>query len=249
MHGVTSDSGNHKSVDLGPVVYAEVKFEGHPVQALIDTGSPATIVSLEFALKALADQHRPDQSPSDWELEVKQKLQLPAIRLHRYGGEPLNIVRQLPATIQRAQYTRTAVVLVQSNAPTDLLLGTDCQPHLGFQLLQTSPEGPAVDLLLGLPGCYEEDMGKDGGLGCGSGVGGTDCGADSPPDNSGRLHKLVAVRLLQAVRLPANHARMVRARVYQQMWCSMASIRVITPLSDKHLDERHSRCARKSKKW
>ena len=51
MHGVTSDSGNHNSVDLGPVVYAEVKFEGHPVQALIDTGSPATIVSLKFAME------------------------------------------------------------------------------------------------------------------------------------------------------------------------------------------------------
>ena len=234
MHGVTSDSENQKCIDLGSVVYAEVKFEGRPVQALIDTGSPATIVSLEFALQALADQRRPDQSPSDWELEMTQKLQQPAIRLHSYGGEQLNIVRQLTATIQSGMYSKTAVVLVQSNAPTDLLLGTDCQPHLGFQLLQTSSEGPAVDLLLEKPRHCEQDVREDGGLGDGRAVGGAeDQEAESPEDKSEGPRKHVAVRLLQAMRLPAQHARMVRARVEEPL---RETLRIFEP-SDILLQE------------
>lgn len=70
------------------VVYAEVEFEECPAQALVDTGSPATIVSL-VALSALAKKHPKTQSPSKWEMVVKRRLQQPTIS---YRGEQLNIV-------------------------------------------------------------------------------------------------------------------------------------------------------------
>ena len=60
-----------------------------------------------------------------------------------YGGEGLDIVGQILATLQSGPYHQTAVVLVQNGA---LLLGTDLQTHLGFRLSQISGEGPAVEL-------------------------------------------------------------------------------------------------------
>ena len=51
MHGISGGSGQQQ---LGPTIWTEVQFEGSPVKALVDTGSPATIVGLKFALKVLA---------------------------------------------------------------------------------------------------------------------------------------------------------------------------------------------------
>ena len=50
MHGISGGSGQQQ---LGPTIWTEVQFEGSPVKALVDTGSPATIVGLKFALKVL----------------------------------------------------------------------------------------------------------------------------------------------------------------------------------------------------
>ena len=108
MHGITSDSDASVDVNLGPVLYADVAFEGCPSRALVDTGSPVTIVSLDVALKALADQRSPEQTPSDWEAEMKKKIQSPTITLCSFGGECLNVLCQLTATIQRETYTKTA---------------------------------------------------------------------------------------------------------------------------------------------
>ena len=104
----------------------------------------------------------------------------------------MDIVAQLSATIQSGPYRKTAVVLVQNRAPEDLLLGTDLQPHLGFQLLQKSGEGPVVKFL---PQPEPEVKIADPSA--------SDKGQQQPP----------VVRLLQAVHLPAHYARIVRARV------------------------------------
>ena len=68
MHGVTSSDVSGK---LGPVLTSIVEVEGEPVEALIDTGSPVTIISLEWLLQLLAKQRRKDQSPNEWKAEVE----------------------------------------------------------------------------------------------------------------------------------------------------------------------------------
>ena len=52
----TEENDSH----LGPTLNVEVNFEGTPVQALLDTGSPVTIVSLSSLLCALVRQ-RPEK--------------------------------------------------------------------------------------------------------------------------------------------------------------------------------------------
>ena len=51
------------------------------------------------------------------------------------------------AVISLECHTCTATVLVQKDAPLDLLLGTDLQSQLGFPFLQQKEDGTAVDLL------------------------------------------------------------------------------------------------------
>ena len=60
------------------------KFEGRPVQALLDTGSPVTIVSLEFLLQTLAKQRPASQTVAEWQIAVKAMLQPPSVTLQSY---------------------------------------------------------------------------------------------------------------------------------------------------------------------
>ena len=53
MHGVTTSDVSGK---LGPVLTLTVEVQGEPVEALIDTGSPVTIVSLKWLLQLLVKQ-------------------------------------------------------------------------------------------------------------------------------------------------------------------------------------------------
>lgn len=47
MHTVTTSQSD---ICLGPTSSTEVELEGVPVKALVDTGSPTTIVSLKFLI-------------------------------------------------------------------------------------------------------------------------------------------------------------------------------------------------------
>ena len=117
------------------------------MKALVDTRPPATIVSLDCMLNVLAENRPKEQTLAEWELAVKWRLKPPRITLRSYGGGGLDIVGQLSATLQSRPHSKTAVILVQKTAPEDLLLGTDLQPYLGFQLIQKRAEGPTVELL------------------------------------------------------------------------------------------------------
>ena len=165
MHGITSDSDASVDVNLGPVLYTDVVFEGCPSRALVDTGSSVTIVSLDVALKALASKRPPEQTPANWEAQMKENIRNPTITLRSFGGERLNILGQLTATVQRGTHSKTAVVLVQSNTPVDILLGTDFQPYLSLMFLKTGPDGQAEDMLGGRCWILEQEGAGVGGVG------------------------------------------------------------------------------------
>ena len=57
MHGVTSTDPVDK-VKLGPVLTSTVEVESEPVEALLDTGSPMTIISWEWLLQLLAKKRQ-----------------------------------------------------------------------------------------------------------------------------------------------------------------------------------------------
>ena len=53
LHGVKPTSVEVECVVLGPTPTTTVRVKGMPAEALLDTGSPVTIVSLDFLVKAL----------------------------------------------------------------------------------------------------------------------------------------------------------------------------------------------------
>ena len=200
MHVIRS-TGTSKSAQLGPTPTANVELEGSVTKALLDTGSPVTIVSLQFLLEALARQRPKSQSAEDWRAAVEERLEPSTVTLQNYGGQRLGIVRQIKVGITRPGCSVEAVVQVHQDAPTDLLIGTDLLPQLGFIFLQTELEGEDIDLL---------SMEKS-----------STFAADFTPDRdqveqrnqTGYSDPSGEVCLIQATRLPARHMKMVRAKV------------------------------------
>ena len=64
MHVLTTE-GRAEGPKLGPAVLANVLLEGDPVKALVDTGSPITIVSISCLLDILERKHAVGQSAQD----------------------------------------------------------------------------------------------------------------------------------------------------------------------------------------
>ena len=134
-----------------------------------------------------------------------------------------------------------AVLQVQKDAPVGLLLGTDLLPHLGFAFLESGTETSWRNLLQGCPwDKFTEKSNRDSTDTSGSVTTNqasssqrdvkitiTDCEAaeqevergklDQPPPDivTGDQTPITtgAVRLLQAVRFPAQHKKMLRVRV------------------------------------
>ena len=76
MHVIQPAEKQNES-QLGPTLTAEVVFEGNPVRAFLDTGSPVTIVSLDFLLQSLAKQRPDGQTPTEWKEAVRRRLNPP----------------------------------------------------------------------------------------------------------------------------------------------------------------------------
>ena len=113
----------------------------------IDTGSPVTIVSLEFLLQVLAKKRPPEQPPEEWKKQVEKRLEPTSVALRNYGGGCLPVVRQVFVMITRSGHQVEVVVQVQKEAPAKLLIETYLLLKLGFLFLCTEMGDDDVDLL------------------------------------------------------------------------------------------------------
>jgi len=205
LHGVEPPQHAVSSVLLGIVPSSEVCLEGVPVKALLDTGSPISITSLDFFLKVCVQNRKPSESPVEWGRGVKQWLEEPTVSLHSYGGGELNVVSQVQCRVSRDNFVVETVLQVQRGAPVDLLLGTDTLPKLGFIFSRAERDGRVTNLLPELKGTPSD----------GSHVVSASAGTvmQKPPDVSTEEAQVATVRLVQATRLPAHHVKLVRASV------------------------------------
>lgn len=126
-----TEAGGH----LGPSVLAEVSVNGVPTQALVDTGSPATVISLDFLLGILVKERSKQQTPAEWRKATLAKFSPPSVVMRAYSGHKLSVLAQMNVSLSYRSCTIEATVLVQDGAPRNLLLGTDVQPKLGFALV------------------------------------------------------------------------------------------------------------------
>ena len=197
-------TGEENHTFLGPTLTVQVKFEWSPVRALLDTGLPVTIVSMEFLLWTLAKRRPVGQTTEEWETAVRTRLETPSVTLQSYGGKELNIIRQITARVARGDRQCGSTILVQKHAPLDLLLGTDLQSKLGFFFMEASGEETVTDVLQQQtwklsPTTSEDDSIEPRLL----------FQSESTIEESTRT----TVRLISATRLPARHCKHVRARV------------------------------------
>ena len=121
-------------------------MNGIKTEALIDTGSPTTIISLKLAIEILKQYREQYASLSEWKMAASDRLEPSTVTLKSYTGGELNPIGQLQ--VQLTTYTIShvvdTVVQVQKDAPVDLLLGRDVHPALGFLLIQCDGMGPPV---------------------------------------------------------------------------------------------------------
>lgn len=91
MHGISSDNVMGQ-VQLGPILTALIEVEGETIEALLDTGSPVTIIRLETLLQLLAKQRCSSETPAEWGAAVESRLEPSAVVLRNYGGDKLRVV-------------------------------------------------------------------------------------------------------------------------------------------------------------
>ena len=192
---LTSPSDVPRTPTLGPVPKVMLQVEGVP---LVDTGAPVSIINLNFLLSALAKNRKPEQSPAEWRTEVERRLEQPSfVNLQNYGGGELKLARQIRVSLSRVGgKTIEAVLQVQNNAPVDLLLGTDLQSQLGFVLMSVEEGGTGFDLL-------QERQWE-----CVAPPASTSTNTEPAGTQSG-----ATVHLIQATRVPAQHSKMIRAKI------------------------------------
>ena len=76
LHGIEPPAAS-ETTQLGPVLTATERVEGVPAQAMINTGSPVTIVDLDFLVQALARNRDENQTPVEWMEAVEHRLNHP----------------------------------------------------------------------------------------------------------------------------------------------------------------------------
>ena len=125
MHGIKTGP-----LPLGPTLTSEVGVDCSTTKALIDTGPPVSIISLDYFLKTVSAKRPPDQSPTGWVEEVRKRIKPSSMALHSYGGVTHGWAGLLQTL--KGGFSIESVLQVQPRAPVDLILGTDTLPHLGF---------------------------------------------------------------------------------------------------------------------
>ena len=113
VHTVAADISDSQ---LGPTVFTEILVNGVPTKALADTGSPATIISLDCALNLFADQGDQQQTPEQVVQRTIGKFSPPDTSLRNYGGDPLDIVSQTRLNLTQGGCAVDTIVLVQRGA-------------------------------------------------------------------------------------------------------------------------------------
>ena len=107
MHGLHTDQ---PKPTLGLLVMSPVSVDGLTRNALVDTGSPCTIL---FAMEVLKLTRPSLQSLDEWKEAARVQLEPPTVRLKSYGGHDINVIRQMRVCLATAGHSVTAVVQVQ----------------------------------------------------------------------------------------------------------------------------------------
>ena len=124
-------------------------MNGVATDALVDTKSPSTIISLEFLLEVMVKTRPDSQMREQWKEDTFTRFSDPDVTLKSYMGHQLDLIAQTPVHLSQGAYSVDTVVLVQKGTPNDLL-GTDLQSQLGLLPTMEKATGQHVNLHNGI---------------------------------------------------------------------------------------------------
>ena len=125
----------------------------------------------------------------------KSRLKSPSLILRNYGGNELDILKEVTVKLERGDYLCTAVVFLQKNPPHNLLISTDLLPSLGFRFIKKTSN--LVDIFTNKKcnvGGHEENS-----------------AVEKPPMQD--IESSFQVKLISDVRVPAQHEKLIKAKV------------------------------------
>ena len=139
-------SENEDGSSLGPTLAVEVYVEGQPTKALLDTGSPVSIISIEFLLQALLNLNieRPKKERLKF---AESKLKTPTMSIRNFIGGRVSVLCHVMVDITRGPHQCRVTISVQKGSKIELLLGTDLLTKSGCDLIKTSQKGEVTSLL------------------------------------------------------------------------------------------------------
>ena len=117
---------------MGPTLFLDLDIEGVPVEAVVDCGSPITIISRSTLHEIARNLRRTGQPPPE--------MSKPSIKVYgkdgREGGHELVCTAQLEVTLQADGKRARVPVLVQPKSEQACLLGTNATSLLGLKFLR-----------------------------------------------------------------------------------------------------------------
>ena len=124
----------------GPRVTTTVEVNGVECAAVVDTGSPVTIVSEECLLKVWK-MTKPDLTNEERQEDVISNGRPATVTLRTYTDARVRNVAEIEVELKNRLKVMRTVVIVQKDAPQKLLLGTNTLRSLGFSMeLKELPE-------------------------------------------------------------------------------------------------------------
>lgn len=114
---------------LGHTIFTPVAVNGVTTYALVDTGSPATIVSLSFALDVLRKSRTVDQMDQQLAEDTLNKFMDPDVTLRSYRGVKLDFIAQTELSLTRGN--REVTVMISSlGQMSNLVWVSPCVPEM-----------------------------------------------------------------------------------------------------------------------
>ena len=118
---------------IGPTLFLNVSIEGEKVEAMVDCGSPTTIISRSLLYSIARNMQSQGREPPE--------LTRPVLKLYgKDGKRELVITAQTTLTIEADGESACVPVFIQPDSEQPCLLGMNALPSLGLPFCRANGE-------------------------------------------------------------------------------------------------------------